>query len=58
MQKTVSEMVSEAKSKIDNLNPDQVQQAVASGNAVLIDIRDRSDSTRRRAVHRGCGAAG
>src|SRR3954447_19764551 len=46
MPKTVSEIVSEAKSKIDNLTPEQVQQELAGGNAVLIDIREPDELER------------
>ena len=40
MKKKAAELVAEAKSRIENLDPDAVEQEVRSGSAVLVDIRD------------------
>lgn len=40
MAKTVSDMVKEAKSRVENLTPDQVSAELASGDVVLIDVRE------------------
>lgn len=40
MAKTVSDMVKEAKSRVENLTPDQVAAELASGDVVLIDVRE------------------
>lgn len=40
---TVIEWVKQAKSEIENLSPDQVEQELASGQAVLIDVRDAEE---------------
>jgi rhodanese-related sulfurtransferase len=54
MASTVVELVTRAKSQIENLTPDQVAQEVAEG-AVLIDVREpaelQSDGTIEGAVH-------
>lgn len=41
--KTVAQLVQEAKSTIENLTPDQVQAELATGNIVLVDIRDANE---------------
>ncbi|MEO8746552.1 MAG: rhodanese-like domain-containing protein [Rhodanobacter sp.] len=38
--KTVAQLVQEAKSNIGNLTPDQVQAEIAAGNVTIVDIRD------------------
>ncbi|HXE20837.1 MAG TPA: rhodanese-like domain-containing protein [Rhodoferax sp.] len=38
--KTVAELVRDAKSRIDNLTPDQVETEIAAGNTTLVDVRD------------------
>lgn len=40
MTKKAADLVAEAKSRIENLTPDQVEAELASGNALLVDIRD------------------
>ncbi len=41
--KTVAQLVQEAKGTIENLTPDQVQAELATGNIVLVDIRDANE---------------
>lgn len=41
--KTVAQLVQEAKATIENLTPDQVQAELATGNIVLVDIRDANE---------------
>ena len=41
--KTAMDLVKEAKQKIENLTPQQVQDALARGNATLIDIRESDE---------------
>lgn len=54
MTSTVVELVTRAKSQIENLAPDQVAQEVAEG-AVLVDLREpaelQEDGTIEHAVH-------
>ena len=38
--KTVAQRVQEAKSRIDNLTPDQVAAEMAAGGMTLVDVRD------------------
>ena len=38
--KTVAQRVQEAKSRIDNLTPDQVAAELAGGGVTLVDVRD------------------
>lgn len=40
MDKTAADLVADAKSRIENLDPDAVEQELQSGDAVLVDIRD------------------
>jgi len=54
MKKTAAELVAEAKAQIENLDPDAVESELASGNAVLVDIRDAPELENGRipgAVH-------
>lgn len=44
-QKSAADLVKEAKQGIENLTPAQVQQELAKGNTVLIDIREREELT-------------
>ncbi|GAA4283314.1 rhodanese-like domain-containing protein [Brevibacterium daeguense] len=44
MKKTAKDMVSEAKSKIENLAPEQVAEEMENG-AILVDIRDQPEIT-------------
>ncbi len=39
MYKSATDLVKEAKGKIENLTPQQVKEEIANGNATLIDIR-------------------
>ena len=43
MSKKASDLVAEAKSKIENLDPDTVERELASGDAVLVDIREAEE---------------
>ncbi len=40
MAKTAAEMVAEAKQRVENLSVDQAAREVASGDAILVDLRD------------------
>lgn len=40
MMKKASDLVAEAKSCIENLDPDAVEQELLSGDAILVDLRD------------------
>ena len=40
MKKTAAELVAEAKGQIENLDPDTVESELASGEVILVDIRD------------------
>lgn len=43
MRKQAAELVAEAKAGIENLGPDQVEQELASGDAILVDIREAEE---------------
>lgn len=43
MNKQASEMVTAARAQIDNLDPDAVEAELASGDAVLIDVREAEE---------------
>ncbi len=43
MTKSASELVAEAKQRIENLNPDAVEAEVASGGAIIVDIREAEE---------------
>ena len=45
MKKQASDLVGEAKSKIENLDADAVEAELASGDAVLVDIREADELT-------------
>jgi rhodanese-related sulfurtransferase len=45
MKKQASDLVGEAKSKIENLDADAVEAELASGDAVLVDIREAEELT-------------
>lgn len=38
--KTAAKLVQDAKGRIENLTPDQVQAEIAAGNVTLVDVRD------------------
>lgn len=40
MKKAAADMVADAKSRIENLDPDTVEREVVDGGALLVDIRD------------------
>ena len=40
MKKSAAELVAAAKQQIENLDPDAVEAEIASGDVVLVDIRD------------------
>lgn len=40
MQKKAAELVADAKSRIENLHPDSVENELEGGGAALVDIRD------------------
>ena len=41
--KSATDLVKEAKQQVENLTPQQVQEAMANGNATLIDIREKDE---------------
>lgn len=43
MARSASELVADAKSRIENLTPDQVESEMESGDVVLIDIREANE---------------
>jgi rhodanese-related sulfurtransferase len=43
--KTAAQLVAEAKSRTENLTPDQVAAEVAAGNVVLVDLREPAERT-------------
>lgn len=43
MKKTASDLVTEAKSRLENLDPDTVEEQLQNGDTVLVDIRDASE---------------
>ena len=43
MTKKASDLVAEAKAKIENVDPDTVERELASGDAVLVDIREAEE---------------
>ncbi len=45
MTKNAAEMVAEAKGRVENLDADAVERELASGDAVLVDVRDPSEAT-------------
>jgi rhodanese-related sulfurtransferase len=56
--KTAAQLVQDAKSRIENLTPDQVAAEVAAGKALLVDVRDapeRANGTIPGAVHASRG---
>lgn len=40
MKKTAADLIAEAKSRVENLDPDAVDNELQNGDAVLVDIRD------------------
>lgn len=45
MSKTAAEMVGDAKSRIENLGPDDVEAEMADASVVLVDIREANELT-------------
>ncbi len=41
--KKAADLVAEAKAKIENLDPDSVEAELATGNVVLVDVRDSQE---------------
>jgi rhodanese-related sulfurtransferase len=41
--KSATDMVAEAKQKVENLSPDQVETELSKGNATLVDIRESEE---------------
>ena len=44
------DIVAGAKSEIENLSVDEVKQEMASGKAVIVDIRDKEERTQNGAI--------
>lgn len=56
--KTAAQLVQDAKAGIENLSPDQVEAELASGRAMLVDVRDapeRANGAIPGAVHASRG---
>lgn len=56
--KTAAQLVQDAKSRIENLTPDQVHAEIAAGNVTLVDVRDApelANGTIPGAVHASRG---
>ena len=45
MSKTAAELVAEAKGRVENLSVEQVAAEIASGDAVLVDLREPEELT-------------
>ena len=45
MTKKASELVTEAKAKVENLDAESVERELSSGEAVLVDVRDADEVT-------------
>ncbi len=45
MTKSVSELVAEAKAKIENIDPDAVEAELQSGDAIVVDLREPEELT-------------
>lgn len=43
MAKSASDLVGEAKGRVENLDPDAVERELASGDAVLVDLREAEE---------------
>lgn len=48
MAQSASQMVAQAKARIENLSPDQVATELQSGSATLIDIREEDERAKGR----------
>ena len=48
--KTATQMVSEAKHRIDNLTPDQVAAELERGSVLLVDLREGEERTHTGAI--------
>ena len=48
MKKQASELVAAARARIENLSPDEVERELASGDAVLVDIREADEVAKGR----------
>lgn len=49
--KTAASLVAEAKSRIENLAPERVAEELASGRALLVDIREAGERTESGVIH-------
>jgi rhodanese-related sulfurtransferase len=50
MAKTVSDLVAEAKRRVENLSVDQVAAELDSGDAILIDVREQNERDERGTI--------
>lgn len=50
LRKGAKQLVGEAKSAVENLTPDQVERELASGEAVLIDLRDSDERAKNGVI--------
>jgi rhodanese-related sulfurtransferase len=50
MAKTVSDLVAEAKRRVENLSVDQVAAELDSGDAILIDVREQDERDERGTI--------
>jgi rhodanese-related sulfurtransferase len=50
MTATAAQLVAEAKGRIDNLNPDEVEREIAMGDIVLVDLREPGEREEQGAI--------
>lgn len=50
LRESASVLVSEAKASIENLSPEQVEQELAFGDAILVDIRDAEERAKNGVI--------
>ena len=48
--KTAAQLVTEARGRVENLTPDQVASELASGDAVLVDVRDADERDKNGSI--------
>jgi rhodanese-related sulfurtransferase len=50
MAKTVADLITEAKQRVENLSVDQVAAELAGGDAILIDVREQNERDEHGAI--------
>jgi rhodanese-related sulfurtransferase len=53
---TAAQMVSSAKQTVENLTPDQVATEIATGNALLVDLREPAERAEHGSIDGGVNA--